>query len=79
VSDKDFKTKIKSSLSEVHNMSAELDFVANSQKDSKRVNENVKRKVLRTRVMPIVFPCDCGVEGDTTSASEVISEETELF
>jgi len=60
VSEKDFKTKIKASLSEVQNMSAELDFVTNSQKDVKRVNENSRRKDLRSKVKPIVFPCDCG-------------------
>jgi hypothetical protein len=55
VSENEFKTKIKASLSEVHNMSAELDFLANSQKDVKRVNENIRRKDLRPKVKPIIF------------------------
>lgn len=76
ISENEFKTKIKSSLSEVHNMDAELDFVANSQKNVKRVNENIKRQALRNKVEPIVFPCDC-VEPDTTAMNIVILDEME--
>jgi len=70
VSEQDFKTKVKSILSDVHNMSAEIDFVTNAQKDIKRQKENTKRKELRSKIKPVVFPCDCNM--DSSYVEEVI-------
>lgn len=69
--EKEFKTMLKASLNDIHNMSAELDFAVNAQKEVKRVKENIKRKALRLKIEPIVFPCDCGEE-DSTSVFEAI-------
>ena len=68
VSEQEFKATIKNSLGHINNMSAEMDFIVNSQKDQKRVNANVKSKQLKNRIKPVVFPCNCGVDG-------LISEE----
>jgi hypothetical protein len=76
VSEQDFKTKIKSMLSTIHNMSAEIDFVSNAQKDVKRQKENIKRKDLRSKIKPIVFPCDCII--DTTIVEEIRTIEDSL-
>lgn len=77
VSEKAFKSKIKASLSDVHNMNDEIDFIVNSQKNNKRVKENIKRKQLRNKIEPIVFPCDCN-EQDTLT-TEVKEIELGLF
>ena len=51
-------------MGHINNMSAEMDFIANSQKEQKRANANVKRKELTSKIRPTVFPCDCEVESE---------------
>ncbi|MGV6860766.1 MAG: c-type cytochrome [Putridiphycobacter sp.] len=72
ISGDNFKTKLKSALGEIKNMNAELDFVANSQLDQKRVNLNIERKKLKSKIEPIVFPCDCGIVDTTANSYNVV-------
>jgi len=57
ISEVDFKTKIKAKLGHINTMDVEIDYIINTRVNEKRVKGNMKRKKLRSRVEPIVFPC----------------------
>jgi len=74
VSEQEFKTTIKAKLNYINSMTDEIDYIVNTQKDEKRVKVNLKRKALRKKVEPIVFPCGCEV--DTLNA---VIEDIEII
>jgi len=68
ISEQEFKIKIKSKLNHISGMSQEIDLIIMSKKNKKRKEDTSKRKALRQKVEPIVFPCDCKTIVDSTDA-----------
>ena len=57
ISKAEFDQKIKNSRASVNDLGNELEFIRSSQKHETRIRQNIKRKALRRRVEPVIFPC----------------------
>ena len=77
ISEQDFKTKIKVKLNHISSMSKEIDLIILNKRSKKRTEENIKRKALRSKVEPIIFPCGFQDMVDLTDA--VMDIEDEVF
>lgn len=69
ISDEEWRTEIRNSLTPIKGMTAEMDYVKHMQKDQKRINQNQEKLLLRQKIEPVVFPCEAVAD----SSSNVIS------
>ena len=55
-----FKYNVAAALSSIKHMDNEMEYIANAQKDQKRVNTNKKKVLLRSKAERVIFKCRYG-------------------